>query len=316
MRSKTMIPLKKTAWLLTGCLLIVFGLIQLIRPEVTHPLVTGDFKGPENVKAIFRRACYDCHSNQTQLSWFDQVAPVYWKVAQHVKEGREGLNFSNWDKLAPPDQKAKLWEAVNQITAGAMPIRDYELVHPSSKISAGDIQTLKNYLDSMVHSKPADTAKLNALDKQARQQTHPETALPTAANGITYIPDYKNWQTVSTTERFDNGTMRVIFGNPIAIKAIQEHHISPWPNGTIFAKVAWDQVQDKEGNITTGAFKQVEYMIKDDQKYAATAGWGWARFKTPKMVPYGKNVLFTTECVNCHRPVKDEDFVFTMPIKN
>jgi Cytochrome P460 len=57
-------------------------------------------------------------------------------------------------------------------------------------------------------------------------------------------------------------------------------------------------------------------MIKDNKKYASTKGWGWARFKTVQLVPYGKDALFTTECVDCHKPLKEEDFVFTMPIKN
>jgi len=140
--------------------------------------------------------------------------------------------------------------------------------------------------------------------------------VPKALNGITYIPDYKNWQPISSTERFDNGTMRIIFGNDIAVKAIKNNSIRPWPNGTIFAKVAWAQQQDKDGNVSTGEFKQIEYMIKDDKKYASTKGWGFARFKTPKMVPYGKSIAFTNECVNCHRPLKNEDFVFTMPVKH
>jgi hypothetical protein len=110
--------------------------------------------------------------------------------------------------------------------------------------------------------------------------------------------------------------MRVIYGNNIAIKAVKAGNINPWPNGTIFAKVAWDKLQGKDGNIRTGAFKQVEYMIKDDQKYATTKGWGFARFKTPELKPYGNTVLFANECINCHKPMANNDYVFTLPIKN
>ncbi len=306
--------------IIAAILLIGFLSIQFIRPQITNPPVKAEIEAPAEVKSILIRACYDCHSNQTNLRWYDQVSPVYWKVASHVNTGRKHLNFSNWQNLAPADQKAMLWEAVNQIAAGAMPIKDYELVHPSSAVSKNDLEVLKKYVSSLSPKQiPGDTAKINAADKQYNHWQKATTAsvkLPTALNGITYIPDYKNWETISSTERFDNGTMRVIFGNPTAIKAIREHHINPWPNGTTFAKVAWDQVTDKDGNVHTGAFKQVEYMIKDDKKYAATAGWGWARFKTDKLVPYGKTAMFTNECVSCHKPLSNSDFVFTSPIQH
>ena len=56
-------------------------------------------------------------------------------------------------------------------------------------------------------------------------------------------------------------------------------------------------------------------MIKDANKYAGTKGWGFARFKTTKMAPYGKTAMFANECINCHRPEEKTDFVFTQPIK-
>jgi hypothetical protein len=301
-------------------LLIVFSGIQFIHPDIKNPPVTGDFQGPPEIMAIMRRACYDCHSNETNLRWYDKIAPVYWQVAEHVKEGRSGLNFSNWQKMAPVDRQAKLWEAVNQIIAGAMPIKSYELVHSSAKLSIEDIRALKAYVGGMsIKNNVDDSAKTNAAVKQYEHWHEGKASpdrLPTALNGITYMPDYKKWQAISSTERLDNGTMRVIFGNSVAVKAIQANAIHPWPNGTTFAKVAWDEVEDSQGNVKTGAFKQIEFMIKDDKKYASTKGWGFARFKTPKMVPYGKNVLFANECVNCHRPQKDEDFVFTLPVKH
>jgi hypothetical protein len=311
---------RKSIWISIVVIVVVVGtILQFVRPQLKNPPVTGDFTAPPQVKNIIKTACYDCHSNETNLRWYDKISPIYWQVAEHVKSGRAGLNFSNWNKLAPADQKGKLWESINQIAAGAMPVKSYELVHPSAKISTNDLAVLKNYVAGMVKSKPADTAKTNAASKQYQQWQKSQlvlTKLPVVPNGITYMPDYKNWQAISTTERFDNGTMRVIFGNDVAIKAIKENNIHPWPNGTIFAKVAWDQLQDENGNITTGAFKQIEYMIKDAQKYKTTKGWGFARFKTTKMVPYGKDIMFASECVNCHRPQSAQDFVFTQPIKH
>ncbi|QEM11719.1 cytochrome P460 family protein [Mucilaginibacter rubeus] len=307
--------MKKYFLITSVCIAVVVLGLQLFRPAVENPPVTQDFEAPAAVKKVLVRSCYDCHSNQTNLRWYDKIQPVFWQVAGHIRDGRKGLNFSNWDKLAPADRKAKLWEAVNQIESGAMPIHSYEIVHSDARISAGELAELKAYLMGMVHDMPNDTGKIQDLNRQLRAKPT-AAALPVSLNGITYIPDYKDWQIISTSDRLDNGTMRVIYGNQIAVRAVKENRINPWPDGTIFAKVAWDQLEDNNGNVNTGAFKQVEFMIKDAQKYRSTNGWGFARFKTPKLVPYGKTEMFTTECISCHKPMKDNDFVFTFPIKN
>lgn len=311
-------------------LFICFLAMQAIRPKLTNPKVSSDFEGPAAVKAIFKKACYDCHSNQTELKWFDQVQPAYGIAVSDVQEGRAGLNFSDWGSMAPGDQKAKLFEILNQISTGTMPLKSYQLLHPRAKLTAEEVAVVKGYVAGMIKSDPGDTALVNTADRQFKnwaagkkdkdtQQVtmeHIAAELPKTLTGIPYQPDYKNWQVLSTTDRIDNGTMRVIFGNPIAIKAVQEHRINPWPDGAIFAKVAWDKLEDKDGNVKAGAFKQVEFMIKDSKKYKETKGWGWARFKTMKLLPYGKNIGYATECVNCHRPVANNDFVFTLPIKH
>jgi mono/diheme cytochrome c family protein len=304
-------------WLPAVGLLLCFGLLQFVRPELKNPPVTADFQAPPDVKPILQRACYDCHSNETKLKWFDKVQPAFGLVASHVRDGRRGLNFSTWDRLATPDQKAKLFEALNQMETSVMPPKSYLALHREAALSAQDVATMRRYVASLVVAKPADSAQVGAAARQFRRWQSGRLASPAvhkALNGVAYNPDYKNWEPISTTERFDNGTMRVIFGNKVAIQAIHEKHINPWPNGTILAKVAWAQLADANGNVCTGEFKQIEYMIKDSKKYAATEGWGWARFKTPALVPYGKTALFTTECINCHRPVAGNDFVFTPPL--
>jgi hypothetical protein len=120
---------------------------------------------------------------------------------------------------------------------------------------------------------------------------------------------------MSTTERWDNGTMRLILANTIAEQAIREGHTNPWPRGAVFAKVAWDQLPDSAGEIHTGAFKQVEFMIRDQDKYAGTDGWGFARWVGGlALKPYGKNTSFVTECTTCHQTMAFNDHVFTFPL--
>ena len=297
-------------WSLLLLLVVLCGIcIQFIRPRLINPTVTADLDAPPEVKQIIERACYDCHSNKTKLAWFDQLAPAYWLVRAHILEGRQALNFSEWDKLSKDQQKGILYESVNQVLFKEMPLKQYLLLHPGSEITDKDIAVLKNYLDTLAPIKvtPDNGA---TIPNNAAAVTNVKPSL----NGIPYNAEYKNWKAISSTERFDNGSLRVILGNEIAIKAIKEQHINPWPDGTQFAKVAWAGTIDPEGNVHTGEFKQVEFMIKDSHKYASTEGWGFARWRGMQLQPYGKTVLFTTECTNCHRPMRDNDFVFTEPL--
>ena len=292
--------------------------LQFIQPRFENPPITGDISAPAEVKAILKRACFDCHSNETNLRWFDRISPVAWKIAQDIKDGRNVLNFSEWNNLTTAQQKDKFWEAVNHTMLGAMPLKEYTVMHPSSKISESDLSILKNYISGLTNPKTYDTTETQRLFEQYNkwQKSVSLNTLPVAANGVAYDPDYKNWLPISTTDAYANGTMRVIFGNAIAIKAIKDNNTRHWPKGTTFAKVQWNQAIDKDGNIYTGVFNQVEYMIKDEKKYSNTEGWGWARFKTLELVPDGVDASFTKACINCHRPVKEEDFVFTFPIKH
>lgn len=303
---------KKKAFMAVGLLALLFVIIQIYRPSLENPPVTGEIEVPADVGQVLRNSCYNCHSNETKLKWFDELAPAYWLVTSHVQRARAALNFSEWDKLAPVQQKAKLFWGLNRILANEMPLPEYSLLHPEANLSADDIDVIKKYLMKISPRDPSvrtstTSAPIHKKDSSVSQP------LPTA-NGIEFIPDYQQWKAISTTDRFDNGTMRVIYGNSVAVQAIASNHTNPWPDGTVFAKVAWAQAADSTGLVRTGEFKQVEFMIKNQKKYADTEGWGWARWRGKELTPYGKNALFTQECVACHMPRKESDFVFTQPL--
>ncbi|HEY3939603.1 MAG TPA: cytochrome P460 family protein [Bryobacteraceae bacterium] len=296
---------------------VVFAGIQAIRPVITHLPVTAEIQAPAAVKQILRNSCYDCHSNETKLSWFDQVAPAYWLVAHDVKTARSRLNFSELGKLSPAAQRAAFFEAVNQIRLGAMPLPSYLRAHPQAVILPEQLTVLERYLEPFAAPlTPAPKAMAEA-DQELHVWTlssSPQSVRP-APNGLHFLPDYKNWRPISSTDRGDNHTLREILGNDIAVKAIAEKTIQPWPDGTAFAKIAWEAVPDEQGVLHAGKFIQVEFMVKDQMKYASTAGWGWGRWKGMDLTPYGKDSGFATECVGCHAPLADNDFVYTLPVE-
>jgi mono/diheme cytochrome c family protein len=71
--------------------LAMFGLLQLVHPRIPERPSSAEVQAPPQVMQVLQKSCYDCHSDQTQLSWFDQVEPGYWLVRHDVLAARERL---------------------------------------------------------------------------------------------------------------------------------------------------------------------------------------------------------------------------------
>jgi hypothetical protein len=136
-----------------------------------------------------------------------------------------------------------------------------------------------------------------------------------APNGIALPTGYKDWRVIATSHRTDNNTLRIILGNDIAIQAAREGKTNPWPEGTILAKLVWQDTQHEKWPTATtpGDFVHAEFMLKATKKYVATGGWGFARWVGMEQQPYGKDAEFVKECFGCHTPVATNDYVFTRP---
>ena len=152
-------------------------------------------------------------------------------------------------------------------------------------------------------------SSLNIQTALAEQQVKP------APNGIKLPEAYKDWKVISQSHRTDNNTVRIILGNDIAVKAARAGNTKPWPKGSILGKMVWKQKTEEHWPtaIAPGKFVHAEFMFKDSKKYKSTGGWGYARWKGIDQKPYGKDKNFAQECVTCHTPVKDNDWVFTTP---
>ena len=133
--------------------------------------------------------------------------------------------------------------------------------------------------------------------------------------GIKIPAGYRDWRVISVAhEAGNNNDIRAVLGNDAAIKAYREGEL-PFPDGAIIARLAWvytpseenNKVFGREQSFVAGPPTNVQFMVKDSKKYAATGGWGFAQFKEGK--PAEEALLKT--CFPCHVPVKDRDFVFT-----
>ncbi|MFC3562852.1 heme-binding domain-containing protein [Pedobacter jamesrossensis] len=308
----------KKLWVLFAIVLFIAVSIQFTSPKVLNPPVTSEIMVSPAVAQILKKSCYDCHSNQTKLKWFDKLAPVSWIVASDIKTARSRFNFSQWNDLTTADQQVKFWEMINMAENKKMPLPSYLRLHPEAKLDKKDIEILKQYAQRFIISKPGDTMAVNAADREFKifqAGNKFSDPAPVSLNGIRYYGDYRNWKVMVATTRLENGTMRIVYGNDIIIRAIQEGNINPFPSGSVIVKVVWNIIEDSEGNIRPGTFNNTQWMVKDEVKYPDTKGWGFARFNGTKLLPYGKNSASLTACFNCHKLVKETGYVFDLPVE-
>jgi hypothetical protein len=140
MKRKTML------WILVGVIMVGL-LIQLIPlpGRGNNPAVVSEppWDSPQT-RALAKRACFDCHSNESVWPWYSYVAPVSWLVYSDVMRGRSRLNFSEY--LTGPQRGAN--EITRVIQEGEMPPAIYLPMHPSAQLTTAEKQQLITGLTS------------------------------------------------------------------------------------------------------------------------------------------------------------------------
>lgn len=147
-------------------LAVLFVLAQAVRPAMTNPPVDesrtmqATMRVPAEVGAVLERSCNDCHSSKTDWPWYSKVTPVNWYLANHVREGRRELSFSEWGTYSPKKAARKLQEICEQVEHGEMPIKSYLLIHPSAKLSDAERKLLCDWANqakaSVTAGQPSD----------------------------------------------------------------------------------------------------------------------------------------------------------------
>jgi hypothetical protein len=293
-----------------------FAVLQCVRPGIPARPATAEIQVPTQIHLILEKDCYSCHSDQPRLAWFDEIQPGYWLVRKDILTAREHLDFSTLGGKPAAAQKGTLYEAENMIQLGAMPLPRFIALHPEARVSSEDLDALKAYLAPWAPLAPPSAATAGSQVPALSAGT-PSIRLESVSaewNGVAFDPSFESWMPLSFTDRGDNNTFRCILGNDIAIQAAESGHISPWPDGSRFAKIAWQQNLDSDGLVYPGKFVQVELMVKDAKGYASTDGWGWGRWRGLDLKPYGADARFVNECTGCHQPLKGNDYVYTPPI--
>lgn len=143
---------KRVVRLVVLGLLGLFVLIQFVPygRDHTNPPVTAEpqWDSPRT-RELAEGSCFDCHSNLTAWPWYTSVAPMSWLVQRDVDEGREILNFTEWDR-----PQHGLEEIGEVILEGAMPPVQYTLIHPGANLSDVERQQLADGLRATITASP------------------------------------------------------------------------------------------------------------------------------------------------------------------
>ncbi len=132
--------MKKIVLIVVAVLVGGILLIQLApygRDHTNPPVVQEPAWDSPQTRELAMRACGDCHSNTTVWPWYSNIAPVSWLVYRHTVEGRDKLNFSEWNR---PQRDAD--EAAEMVSEGEMPLVPYVMMHKSAQLTPAEQEAL------------------------------------------------------------------------------------------------------------------------------------------------------------------------------
>jgi len=134
--------MKKTLFIF---LLIIIAL-QFIPSKIENPITNKNLEinAPSPIKKIFKRSCYDCHSNEVKIPWYQSIAPTSFMIKRHVDLGRKWLNFSTWEKYSEKDKDKKL-EGIYRTVYKAMPLASYVSFHKEAKLTKEEIILIREW---------------------------------------------------------------------------------------------------------------------------------------------------------------------------
>ena len=141
---------KKIVLLILGILVV----IQFIRParnsgnaDTVQDISHVTQLTPE-IKALLKTSCYDCHSNHTNYPWYATINPVGWWLGNHIKEGKEELNFSEFASYTAKRQDHKLEEIAEEVKEGHMPLPSYTWIHTYARLNPDQAKQLIDWANA------------------------------------------------------------------------------------------------------------------------------------------------------------------------
>lgn len=139
----------------------IFLIIQFFRPQKNSNAVDATkqiasvYSVPNEVNAILKKACYDCHSNNTVYPWYSNIQPVAWWLNDHIEDGKKEINFDEFASYKLRRQYHKMEEVIEQVKTGKMPLNSYTWMHSEAKLTMGEKAAITGWAQSVMDSMQA-----------------------------------------------------------------------------------------------------------------------------------------------------------------
>ena len=127
-------------------ILVLFVVVQFITIKKVDENVdiSLEIKANEQVMSIFKKACYDCHSNEIKYPWYSSIAPFSWVISGHIEEGRKALNFSLWENYTL-EQKSEHIKDIYRTVYAAMPLQSYLWLHDEANLTKEERSLIRDW---------------------------------------------------------------------------------------------------------------------------------------------------------------------------
>jgi hypothetical protein len=128
--------------LISAALLIGMQFIHVDIPPTTE--AKNELSAPKEVMSLLKKSCYDCHSNDTTLPWYGNVAPMSWFVRKHIRDGRKVVNFSTFKNL-PKSKQKDMYERIEKSVVIRMPLPSYTWIHGDAKLTPKEKKMIQTW---------------------------------------------------------------------------------------------------------------------------------------------------------------------------
>lgn len=148
--------------------------VQFVRPAKNRPQapagsgIESGFPVPVHVMQIFRRSCYDCHSDSTVYPWYAEIQPIGWWLNSHIEQGKRRIDFDRFAVYRPLRQYGKFKDIVEELQQDDMPLGSYLFIHRYARLTPDEKEEVIHWsgamMDSMRSRYPIDSLERKRSD--------------------------------------------------------------------------------------------------------------------------------------------------------